>query len=114
MARAPLITFLISEPDIFGLMARKPGFIEGRVTQTVQSEAANKEVVLLLTPESLVIGRVLLSNAEASDPIQLELYRRQVVEGRAHWVLAGSTSTKANGEFRYCRTPGGKLQASDS
>ena len=96
--------------NIFGLMARKPGFIEGRITQTVQAEAANKEVVLLLTPESLVIGRVLLSNAEASDPIQLELYRRQVVEGRAHWVLAGSTSTKANGEFRIAELPAGSYK----
>ena len=96
--------------NIFGLMARKPGFIEGRITQTVQAEAANKEFVLLLTPESLVIGRVLLSNAEASDPIQLELYRRQVVEGRAHWVLAGSTSTKANGEFRIAELPAGSYK----
>ena len=95
---------------IFGLMARKPGFIEGRVTPTVQSEASNKEVVLSLTPESLVIGRVLLSSAEASDPIQLELYRRQVAEGRAHWVLAGSTSTKSNGEFRFAELPAGSYK----
>ncbi len=96
--------------NIFGLMARKPGFIEGRVTPTVQAEAAGKEIVLSLTPESLIIGRVLLSNAEASDPIQLELYRRQVIEGRAHWVLAGSTSTKSNGEFRFAELPAGSYK----
>ncbi len=96
--------------NIVGLMARKPGFIEGRITQTVQPEAASKELVLSLTPESLVIGRVLLSSAEASDPIQLELYRRQVLEGRAHWVLAGSTSTKSNGEFRFAELPAGSYK----
>jgi len=96
--------------NIFGLMARKPGFIEGRIAQTLQSGSAGKDFVLSLTPESLVIGRVLLSNAEASDPIQLELYRRQVLEGRAHWVLAGSTSTKSNGEFRFAELPAGSYK----
>jgi len=96
--------------NIVGLMARKPGFIEDRITQTVQAEAADKDLVLLLTPESLVIGRVLLSNAEASDPIQLELYRRQVVDGRAHWVLAGSTSTRASGEFRFAELQAGSYK----
>jgi hypothetical protein len=96
--------------NIFGLMARKPGFIEGRIAQTPQSGSAGKDFVISLTPESLVIGRVLLSNAEASDPIQLELYRRQVLEGRAHWVLSGSTSTKSNGEFRFAELPSGSYK----
>ena len=96
--------------DIFGLMARKPGFIEARITQTVQPGSATKELMLSLTPESLVIGRVLLSNAEASDPIQLEIYRRQVLDGRAHWVLAGSTSTKSTGEFRFAELPAGSYK----
>jgi hypothetical protein len=96
--------------NIFGLVARKPGFIEGRIAQTLQSGSAGKDFVISLTPESLVIGRVLLSNAEASDPIQLELYRRQVLEGLAHWVLAGSTSTKSNGEFRFAELPAGSYK----
>ncbi len=96
--------------NIFGLMARKPGFIERRIAQTLQSGSAGKDLVISLTPESFVIGRVLLSNAEASDPIQLELYRRQVVEGRAHWVLAGSTSTKSSGEFRFAELPAGSYK----
>jgi hypothetical protein len=96
--------------NIFGLMARKPGFIEGRIAQTLQSGGAGKDFVISLTPESLVIGRVLLSNAEASDPIQLELYRRQVLEGRAHWALAGSTSTKSNGEFRFAELAAGSYK----
>ena len=93
--------------NIFGLIARKPGFIE---IHTLQSGSAGKDFVISLTPESFVIGRVLLSNAEASDPIQLELYRRQVVEGRAHWVLAGSTSTKSNGEFRFAELAAGSYK----
>jgi hypothetical protein len=96
--------------NIFGLMARKPGFIEGRIAQTLQSGDAGKDFVISLTPESLVLGRVLLSNAEASDPIQLELYRRQVLEGRAHWVLAGSTSTRSNGEFRFAELAAGSYK----
>jgi hypothetical protein len=91
--------------------ARKPGFLTNdAMTQTLQRGASAKELTLSLAPESLVIGRVLLSNAEASDPIQLELYRRQVLSGRAHWVLMGSTSTRSNGEFRFAELPAGSYK----
>lgn len=93
-----------------GLMARKPGFLNNQITERLELVTAGIEITLSLTPEALIVGRVVLPSAEASDTIQLELYRREVKEGRAHWILAGSTSTKSNGEFRFAELPAGKYK----
>jgi hypothetical protein len=83
------------------LTARKPGFLtDERSTQNSQQDTS-KELTISLTPEALVVGRVVLPTSEPSDTIELELYRRQVQEGRAHWVNAGSARTKSNGEYRF-------------
>jgi hypothetical protein len=74
------------------------------------SDTAGKDFTIPLTPEALVVGRVVLPTAEASDTIQLELYRRQIQEGRAHWTLTGSASTKSNGEFRFAELPAGSYK----
>jgi len=90
------------------LMARKPGFLNDQNgIQTLQSETAGKGIIISLTPEALVVGRVALPTSEASDTIQLELYRRQVQEGRARWFPAGSASSKSNGEFRFAELSAG-------
>ena len=92
------------------LIARKPGFLnDQRPTQSSQQDTT-KEVTISLTPEALVLGRVVLPTSEPSDTIQLELYRRQVQEGRAHWVRAGSASTKSNGEFRFADLTAGSYK----
>ncbi len=91
--------------------ARKPGFLtQESVTISVPPDASSKELTLSLTPEALIVGRVVLPTSEASDTIQLELYRRQVQEGRAHWVLMSSASTKSNGEFRFAELPVGSYK----
>jgi hypothetical protein len=93
------------------LMARKPGFLDDQSgSQNVPSDTVGKDLTIALTPEALVVGRVVLPTSEASDTIQLELYRRQVQEGRAHWILAGSASTKSNGEFRFAELSAGSYK----
>lgn len=90
------------------LMARKPGFLNDQNgIQTFQPVTAGKDITIPLTPEALVVGRVALPSSEASDTIQLELYRRQVQEGRARWFPAGSASSKSNGEFRFAELSAG-------
>jgi len=86
------------------LMARKPGFIEDR---QLHPGVPGKELTIPLTPEALVIGRVQLPSSEAPDGIGVEIYRRQVEAGRAHWVSVGSTRTKSNGEFRFAELTAG-------
>lgn len=93
------------------LMAKKPGFLEDHMgIRNRQSDSAGKEITIPLTPEALIVGRVVLVTSEPSDPIQLELYRRQVQEGRAHWVLSGSATTKSNGEFRFAELAAGNYK----
>ncbi|MGD0182067.1 MAG: hypothetical protein ABSC15_19825 [Terriglobales bacterium] len=93
------------------LMAKKPGFLEDHMgIRNRQSDSAGKEITIPLTPEALIVGRVVLVTSEPSDPIQLELYRRQVQEGRAHWVLSGSAWTKSNGEFRFAELAAGNYK----
>jgi hypothetical protein len=93
------------------LMARKPGFLnDPNGIQNLSQEPAGKELTISLTPEALVVGRVVLPNSEPSDEIQLEIYRRQVQDGRAHWIPAGSVSTRSNGEFRFAELSAGSYK----
>ena len=92
------------------LRARKPGFLDDHDEGQNLPSDTGKDFTIALTPEALVVGRVVLPSADDSDRIQLELYRRQVQEGRAHWILAGSVSTRANGEFRFAELPAGKYK----
>jgi len=47
------------------------------------------------------VGRVILPSSNASDRITVHLYRRQILEGRGHWTLAGSVEARLSGEFRF-------------
>jgi hypothetical protein len=86
----------------FTLTARKPGFLTDRNNfgPSLQNESL-KELTLTLTPESLIVGTVALPTAEAPDSITVQIFRRQVREGRAHWVGAGATRSTSDGRFRF-------------
>src|SRR5258708_11330920 len=64
------------------LMARKPGFLSDAngQAQNLQNEAL-KDVILTLTPESLIVGAVALPTSEPPDTIMLQVFRRQVQAG---------------------------------
>ena len=85
------------------LMARKPGYlpIENGEPGTQVELGASSEITISLMPEALIIGHVNLPTNEGTDKIQVEVYRREVQDGRAHWVSAGGTQARANGEFRF-------------
>jgi hypothetical protein len=84
------------------LSARKPGFLEDDMAQTYLALAQNaKELKLSLVPEAIIAGQVSLPTSEAPDSIQLQIYRRQVQDGRAHWIPAGTATSRSTGEFRF-------------
>ena len=84
------------------LSARKPGFLEADNAGAVLALAQNaKEITLSLLPEAIIAGQVSLPTSEAPDSIQLQLYSRQVQDGRAHWIPAGTAISKSTGEFRF-------------
>ncbi len=86
------------------LMARKPGFLETqRHPETFQPSLVvpGRDVTISLVPEARILGRIILPSSNASDRITVHLYRRQILEGRGHWTLAGSVEARLSGEFRF-------------
>jgi hypothetical protein len=84
----------------FALMARKNGFL-AHPHDLVQLSPEQNEVTISLAPEGRIVGHVILPGADGSDRIQVEVYRRQVHEGRERWEPAGSSVSRADGEFRF-------------
>ncbi len=94
-------TITSNRPNL--LLARKVGFLTdpAYAPQSLPFNGPAKELTLSLVPEALIVGRVSLPTSEAPDRIQVELYRRLVRDGRAHWALAGNATSKSTGEFRF-------------
>jgi hypothetical protein len=96
----------------YALMARKPGFLtdlnqQGNNLQDYVSKDGSKDVTLALTPEAVIAGTVTLPTSEAPDRIMLQIFRRQVQEGRGQWVPAGGSRTMSDGQFRFADLPAG-------
>ncbi len=90
------------------LMARKPGFLsDENAAQVGLSNASEQEIRIQLVPEALVVGRVNLPTADGTDKLQVELYRRQIQDGREIWNSAGTVQTRSNGEFRFAELSAG-------
>ncbi len=88
-------------PNVF--LARKPGYLQGtRDPSYGRANASQPEITISLDPESLIIGHVTLPGTEGDLRVRLELYRRDVNEGQEHWTSAGTFTTWADGEFRFC------------
>ncbi|MBZ5665083.1 MAG: hypothetical protein LAO30_10815 [Acidobacteriia bacterium] len=86
----------------FMLMARKPGFMTDseNAGQNLQNDAS-KDLTLTLVPESLIVGTITLPSSEPPDSITLQIFRRQVQDGRARWLPVGGAQSRSDGEFRF-------------
>ena len=99
----------------FSLMARKPGFLSdpnqpANNLQNYTSLERSKDMTLMLTPEAVLAGTVTLPTSEAPDSITLELFRRQVQDGRARWVQAGASRSMSDGQFRFAELEAGSYK----
>ena len=87
------------------LMARKPGFLSSQNsypnTPPTPASPGQKDVTIYLMPAALIAGRVTVADPDSPERIQVEIYRRQIQNGRAHWISAGTFTTFSNGEFRF-------------
>ncbi len=82
--------------------ARKPGFLTPQNDfWSASSDPAAQDITIPLIPEALIVGRVTLPSSNEAERIQVDLYRRLVSEGRAHWVPVGTVNTRSNGDFRF-------------
>ena len=93
------------------LMARKTGFLSRHNGQEgFQIGPLQQELTISLAPEARIVGQVILPESDGSDKIQVELYRRQVREGREHWDPAGMAMSRSNGEFRFAELSAGSYK----
>jgi hypothetical protein len=92
------------------LMARKTGFLGRPGHESVPVSPEQHELTISLVPEGRIVGQVILPGADGSDRIQVDLYRRQVREGRERWEQAGSTMSRADGEFRFVELAAGSYK----
>ncbi|HLX84508.1 MAG TPA: hypothetical protein VKR59_11465 [Terriglobales bacterium] len=103
---ASIGTTIIDGPN--HLTAHKPGFQSDPNDNwhDVQSNRG-KDLTLQLVPEGLIVGTVSLATSEAPDSMTLQIYRRQIQEGTAHWFPAGGTQSNSEGQFRFADLPAG-------
>lgn len=93
------------------LFARKTGFLRNDYGQQIlQAGGTEQELTIQLEPEALVVGHVFLPGSDGSDRIQVELFRRQVREGREHWDSAGTVMSRSDGEFRFAELSAGSYK----
>ena len=96
----------VNSADGFGVttenfLARKPGYFQslGQIWTAGETQGSS-EMRIELVPEALIVGRVILPVQDGTERIQVQVYRRQVQDGRVQWVPAGGVTTRANGDFR--------------
>jgi hypothetical protein len=99
----------------YTLIARKPGFLNDsnppdNNLQNITSFDRSKDLTLTLTPEAVIAGTVTLPTSEAPDSISLELFRRQVQDGRARWVQVGASRSMSDGQFRFADLQAGSYK----
>ncbi len=88
------------------LSVQKPGYFgehELRSPPVRQFEVGPKSdsVVLKLTPEGVIAGRVTTTTGIALEHVPVTLTHINVREGRKHWEPMGNTSTSEDGRFRF-------------
>ncbi len=95
----------------YSLMARKPGYLSDPNQQGNNLQGnGSQDLTLVLTPEAVISGTVSLPTSEAPDTISLELYRRQIQDGRARWVPAGVSRSMSDGQFRFADLQAGSYK----
>jgi hypothetical protein len=83
------------------LMARKPGFLSNEDPMGTQISPGQKEVTIYLAPGALIVGHVVVAGSGTTERVQVEIYRRKIEDGHAHWSSAGTFRTWSDGVFRF-------------
>jgi len=85
------------------LMARKPGFLgeNGDAAHGGATSIRSNDVTIKLVPEALIVGHIQLPVSDYLNRMQVELYRHVLRGGHDQWQVAKSTSSRADGSFRF-------------
>ena len=94
------------------LQAKRPGFFgtgSGRdLYRPIAVGPSTTDHVLALEPAGSITGHVTMPASDPGSNIRVQLMRRAIQEGRAHWQPFGMKLTNSEGEFRF-----GNLQAGE-
>lgn len=82
------------------LVAKKPGFLEDADVST-HREASGRNITISLLPEAIIHGRVITSNNETAERLNVQLFKQEVREGAYHWTSTSTVRTNSQGEFRF-------------
>jgi hypothetical protein len=96
----------------YALIPSKPGFLPDPNTQGMNNiqEGAPKDLALVLVPQAVIAGTVSLPTSEAPDSITLQIYRKQIQDGRSSWVPVGASQSMSDGQFRFADLPAGSYK----
>jgi len=90
------------------IMVRKPGYFseqeisQGPITNPLtQVGPGMRPVILKLTPEGAIYGRITDSDGDPIQNLQVQLIQAAIVNGQKSWQQMGSEQTKEEGEFRF-------------
>jgi len=97
-------------PQGFFLSPRRPGYLAVDVRDGIQPHGPGDDIVLYLVPEAIIAGRITVAGPEALPPVNVEIVRRQVQDGRIQWVPAGSVTARSDGEFRFAELAAGSYK----
>jgi len=84
----------------YQLRVRKPGFLDDPASMDVPV-SPGVDNTIFLDPEAIIQGRVSVSGTEPSNRITLQLFKREVHNGRSHWIGRLTARTNSSGEFRF-------------
>jgi len=83
------------------LRARKPGFVDDPLHPSQVQALPGVDATVPLAPEALIKGRITLSTGASAERISVQLFSRQVADGRLRWTPGQIVRTNSAGEFRF-------------
>jgi hypothetical protein len=92
---AGTVAFMVQKPGYFGELETR-----GQATQ-IQIGPKTDPIVLKLTPESVISGRVTNVSGVPLEHVPLSLTYLNVREGRRRWEPKGQANSDDNGRFRF-------------
>ncbi len=94
---------------------QKPGFFEASTAagplaapQFVTIGPGTADLVLKLTPQAEVHGRVVDADGEPVENVGIQLIQQNIVNGRKQWQPSGGATTNENGLYRVENLPPGQ------
>jgi len=95
-------------PSQLTITVRKPGFLSEQeisqgpiANQLTQVGPGMRPVILKLTPEGAIYGRITDADGDPIQNLQVQLIQAAIVNGQKSWRQLGSEQTKDDGEFRF-------------